>query len=79
MKKSAEDQAFILRKGVEIIIGTPGRIKDSLDRQYTSLNQCHYIVLDEADKMINEGFEEHLNYILDCIPDNNMKSEDEVS
>ena len=78
IQKSAEDQAFILRKGVEIIIGTPGRIKDSLDRQYTILNQCHYIILDEADKMINEGFEEHLNYILDCIPDTNLKSEDEV-
>lgn len=75
--KSAEEQALILGVGVEVIIGTPGRIQDTLEKHFTCLTQCNYIVLDEADKMIKDGFEENLNYILDCIPATNMKSEDE--
>ena len=75
--KSSEEQALILGVGVEVIIGTPGRIQDSLERHFTILNQCNYIILDEADKMIKDGFEENLNYILDCIPSSTMKSEDE--
>jgi len=75
--KSAEEQALILGIGVEVIIGTPGRIQDTLEKHFTCLNQCNYIILDEADKMIKDGFEENLNYILDCIPASNMKSEEE--
>lgn len=75
--RSAEDQAMQLGIGVDVIIGTPGRIQDCLERHFTTLQQCHYVVLDEADKMIKENFEESLNYILDCIPDTNLKSEDE--
>lgn len=75
--KSAEEQALILGVGVEVIIGTPGRIQDCLEKHFTILNQCNYIVLDEADKMIKDGFEENLNYILDCIPSTNLKSDDE--
>jgi ATP-dependent RNA helicase DDX23/PRP28 len=69
--RSAEEQAAQLGAGTEIIIGTPGRIQDALDRQYTILNQCHYVILDEADKMISDGFEESLNFILDQIPEKN--------
>lgn len=75
--KSAEEQALILGVGVEVIIGTPGRIQDCLEKHFTILNQCNYVILDEADKMIKDGFEENLNYILDCIPSTNLKSEDE--
>eukprot|EP00922_Rhytidocystis_sp_ex-Travisia-forbesii_P069871 GHVS01104341.1.p1 GENE.GHVS01104341.1~~GHVS01104341.1.p1 ORF type:complete len:785 (-),score=149.12 GHVS01104341.1:265-2619(-) len=76
--RSAEAQAFELRRGVEIVIGTPGRVKDSLERAYTVLNQCNYIVLDEADRMIDMGFEEVVNCILDMIPTSSLKSEDEA-
>lgn len=62
---------------VEIVIGTPGRIKDCLERSLTVLNQCNYVVLDEADRMIDLGFEEIVNWILDQIPSSNLKSEDE--
>ena len=74
---SQEEQALKLRRGVEVIIGTPGRIMDNLDSRFTILNQCHYVVLDEADTMIKENHEETLNKILDCIPKTNLKSDDE--
>ncbi|XP_952934.1 DEAD-family helicase, putative [Theileria annulata] len=77
--RNAESQAFELRKGCEIIIGTPGRVKDCLDRAYTVLSQCNYVILDEADRMIDMGFEDVLKYILDCIPSTNLKDRDESS
>ena len=54
---SIEDQAAAIRKGAEIIIGTPGRMNDCIERKYLVLNQCNYVVLDEADRMIDMGFE----------------------
>ncbi|KAK2198233.1 bifunctional P-loop containing nucleoside triphosphate hydrolase/Helicase [Babesia duncani] len=76
--RDAEEQAFKIRNGAEVIIGTPGRIKDMLDRAYTVLNQCNYVILDEADRMIDMGFEEDVNRILDCIPTTNLKDENEA-
>ncbi|KAF5835198.1 P-loop containing nucleoside triphosphate hydrolase protein [Dunaliella salina] len=55
--QSIEDQGAKLRKGCEIVIATPMRLLDCLDRAYAVLNQCHYIVLDEADRMIDLGFD----------------------
>lgn len=55
-----EQQAFTLRKGVEIIIGTPGRLNDCVEKHYLVLNQCNYVVLDEADRMIDMGFEDQV-------------------
>lgn len=52
-----EEQGFKLRKGCEIIIATPGRLLDCLEKAYAVLNQCNYVVLDEADRMIDLGFE----------------------
>lgn len=40
-----------------MIIATPGRLIDCLEQRYAVLNQCNYIVLDEADRMIDLGFE----------------------
>ena len=51
------EQAFKLRKGCEIVIATPGRLKDCVEQSYAVLNQCNYVVLDEADRMIDMGFE----------------------
>jgi len=55
--QSIEDQAFKLREGIDIVIGTPGRLMDCLESHYLVLNQCNYVVLDEADRMIDMGFE----------------------
>lgn len=51
------EQAFKLRKGCEIVICTPGRLLDCVEQSYAVLNQCNYVVLDEADRMIDLGFE----------------------
>lgn len=59
--KIAEEQAIVLAGGVEVVIGTPGRILDCIDRTYLVLNQCSWVILDEADKMIDLGFEEEVN------------------
>ncbi|KAF8986137.1 DEAD (Asp-Glu-Ala-Asp) box polypeptide 23 [Entomortierella lignicola] len=70
---AVEEQAFNLRNGAEIIIATPGRLKDCLDRRILVLNQCTYVVMDEADRMIDMGFEADVNFILDALPVTNLK------
>ena len=76
--QSIEDQGFKLRKGVEILVGTPGRIIDVIDRRYTVLSQCNYIVLDEADRMIDMGFEPQVNAVMESMGSGNLKPEDEA-
>lgn len=68
-----EEQSFNLRDGAEILIATPGRLLDCLDRHVLVLTQCTYLVMDEADRMVDLGFEEQLNQILDALPAHNMK------
>lgn len=51
---SREDQGFKLRLGVQIVIGTPGRLIDVLENRYLTLQQCTYLVMDEADRMIGK-------------------------
>lgn len=51
-----QQQAQQIRSGVHIIVGTPGRINDCVEMAYLVLNQCCYIVMDEADRMIDMGF-----------------------
>ncbi|KAJ3054388.1 DEAD (Asp-Glu-Ala-Asp) box polypeptide 23 [Rhizophlyctis rosea] len=74
-----EAQAFNLRDGAHIIIATPGRLKDCLDRRILVLSQCTYVVMDEADRMIDMGFEPDVNYILDALPVSNLKPDTEES
>ena len=74
--QSIEDQGFRLREGVEVVIGTPGRLKDCLETRYLVLNQCNYIVLDEADRMVDMGFEVELNFILESMG-GKLKAENE--
>ncbi|VDL92389.1 unnamed protein product [Schistocephalus solidus] len=74
---SREEQALKLRMGAEIIIGTPGRMNDVLENRYIVLNQCTYLVLDEADKMIDMGFEPEVNSILTYLPVTNQKPDTE--
>nr|CAG8468743.1 8265_t:CDS:10 [Entrophospora candida] len=75
--RAVEEQAFNLRNGAEIIIATPGRLKDCLDRRILVLNQCTYVVMDEADRMIDMGFETDVNVILDALPVSNVKPDTE--
>eukprot|EP01118_Nematostelium_gracile_P007316 TRINITY_DN2375_c0_g1_i1.p1 TRINITY_DN2375_c0_g1~~TRINITY_DN2375_c0_g1_i1.p1 ORF type:complete len:542 (-),score=178.75 TRINITY_DN2375_c0_g1_i1:160-1785(-) len=72
---SIEEQGFLMRGGVEVVIATPGRLVDMIESRYLVLNQCSYVVLDEADRMIDLGFEPQVNAILDAMPQANMKSE----
>ncbi len=74
---SREDQGFKLRLGCEIVIGTPGRLVDVLENRYLVLNQCTYVVMDEADRMINMGFEPDVQRILEFLPVSNLKPDTE--
>ncbi|KAL1964611.1 hypothetical protein VTN77DRAFT_6785 [Rasamsonia byssochlamydoides] len=74
---SLEEQAYSLRNGAEIIIATPGRLVDCLERRILVLAQCCYVIMDEADRMIDLGFEEPVNKILDALPVSNEKPDTE--
>lgn len=74
---SREDQGFKVRLGVEIVIATPGRLIDVLENRYLVLSRCTYIVLDEADRMIDMGFEADVQKILDHMPVTNLKPDTE--
>ncbi|KAJ0966415.1 hypothetical protein J5N97_027553 [Dioscorea zingiberensis] len=75
--QSIEEQGFKLRQGCEVVIATPGRLLDCLERRYAVLNQCNYVVLAEADRMIDMGFEPQVVGVLDAMPSSNMKPENE--
>jgi len=70
---SLEEQGFAMRDGVEVVVATPGRLFDAIQRRYIALNQCNYIVLDEADRMLDMGFEPQIQQILDTLPSSNMR------
>ena len=57
-----------LKKFPNIILGTPGRLKDYIDRKIINLSALKVLVLDEADEMLNLGFREELEYILNKTP-----------
>ncbi|WP_455645124.1 DEAD/DEAH box helicase [Methanosphaera sp.] len=61
-------QIKALKKGVQIIIGTPGRVMDHIDRKTLSLKNIKTVILDEADEMLDMGFREDIEYILEDIP-----------
>ncbi|KAJ7098007.1 P-loop containing nucleoside triphosphate hydrolase protein [Mycena belliarum] len=74
--RAVEEQQFNLREGAEIIIATPGRLKDVIERHVLVLSQCRYVVMDEADRMVHLGFEVDLTFILDALPAETMDGED---
>lgn len=65
---SIESQIKVLRRGVEILVATPGRLLDLMKRGEAHLSDVKTVVLDEADEMLNMGFEEDLNAILAAVP-----------
>ncbi|MFF1877844.1 DEAD/DEAH box helicase [Leifsonia sp. NPDC058230] len=62
-------QLSALRRGVHIVVGTPGRIMDHLEKGTLDLSQLKYLVLDEADEMLKMGFAEDVETILADTPD----------
>ena len=66
---SISDQIRSLRHGAQIIVATPGRLIDLIERGKAHLDQVSHIVLDEADEMLNMGFSESINKIFETLPD----------
>jgi ATP-dependent RNA helicase DeaD len=60
-----------LKKGVQIVVATPGRLIDLIERNAIDLNSINYVVLDEADEMLNMGFQEDIEFILKNTPNRN--------
>ncbi|HEV9037709.1 MAG TPA: DEAD/DEAH box helicase [Puia sp.] len=57
-----------LRRGVQIVVATPGRLIDLIERKAINLEQISYVVLDEADEMLNMGFQDDIEFILQNTP-----------
>ena len=66
---SIEVQIRALRKGVQIIVATPGRLLDLIRRGEVKLQEVNTVILDEADEMLNMGFVDDINAILEHVPD----------
>ncbi|MCB1214329.1 MAG: DEAD/DEAH box helicase, partial [Deltaproteobacteria bacterium] len=67
---SMREQIQQLKKGVDIVVGTPGRLMDHLRRGTLQLDKIKALVLDEADEMLRMGFLEDVQWILDHTPNN---------
>ncbi len=65
---SIQSQIHALREGVQIIVATPGRLIDLINRWVVKLDDVHTVILDEADEMLNMGFVDSINEILEHVP-----------
>lgn len=66
---SIERQIRALKAGVHIVVGTPGRVMDHMERRTLKLDKVTYVVLDEADEMLDMGFREDIENILQDVPE----------
>ena len=66
---SIESQIKALKQGVQIIVATPGRLIDLINRRVVSLQDVHTVILDEADEMLNMGFLDSIDEILSHVPE----------
>lgn len=66
---SISDQLYKLKKGADIIVGTPGRVKDMIERGALNLTAIREVVLDEADRMLDMGFADELDFIMEAVPE----------
>ncbi|MBS1947797.1 MAG: DEAD/DEAH box helicase [Bacteroidetes bacterium] len=57
-----------LKRGIQIVVATPGRLIDLIERKAINLEQIKYVVLDEADEMLNMGFQDDIEFILQNTP-----------
>jgi ATP-dependent RNA helicase DeaD len=65
---SIENQSHQIKKGAQIIVATPGRLLDLIHRKIAKLSSVAYLVLDEADEMLNMGFQEDIDAIIERTP-----------
>ncbi len=65
---SIGEQIRELKRGTHIVVATPGRLIDLIERKAVDLEQIHYVVLDEADEMLNMGFKDDIEFILKNTP-----------
>jgi ATP-dependent RNA helicase DeaD len=65
---SISTQIRDIRRGVQIVVATPGRLIDLIERKAINLEEISYVVLDEADEMLNMGFQEDIEFILQNTP-----------
>ena len=66
--ESIGDQLYAIQQGCDIVVATSGRLLDVLSKKQMNLSKLEYFVLDEADKMLNLGFSEELDLIMEEIP-----------
>ncbi len=66
--ESIGDQLYDIQQGCDVLVATSGRFLDVLNKKQMNLSHIEYFVLDEADKMLNLGFAQELDLILDAIP-----------
>jgi len=66
---SISDQLRQIKRGVQIVVATPGRMLDIINRNAINFSAVKYVVLDEADEMLNMGFQEDIDSILSTTPD----------
>ncbi len=66
---SITDQMSKIRRGVQVVVATPGRLIDLIERGAIKLDTVDIVVLDEADEMLNMGFKEDIDFILSNTPD----------
>tara|TARA_R110001592_G_scaffold4168_7_gene23381 strand:+ start:564 stop:2378 length:1815 start_codon:yes stop_codon:yes gene_type:complete len=66
---SMEEQIRSLKRGSQIVVGTPGRTVDLINRRALKLGNVKWLVLDEADEMLNMGFKDELDKVLEATPD----------
>lgn len=69
---SIQNQISALRQGVQVIVGTPGRLNDLIDRNVLRLSEVGIAVLDEADEMLNMGFRDAIDTILATTPEDKV-------
>lgn len=67
---SIQSQIRALKSGAQVIVATPGRLIDLINRGVVKLDDVHTVILDEADEMLNMGFLDSINEILDYVPEN---------
>ncbi|MBX3042563.1 MAG: DEAD/DEAH box helicase [Candidatus Kapabacteria bacterium] len=65
---SIETQLRAMKSGAQIVVATPGRLIDLMERKAVKLNDVEFVVLDEADEMLNMGFTESIKSILSAVP-----------
>ncbi|MEM1119877.1 MAG: DEAD/DEAH box helicase [Bacteroidota bacterium] len=65
-------QMKAIKRGVQIVVATPGRLRDLIKRKAINIEEIEYVVLDEADEMLNMGFKEEIDEILDNTPDDKL-------